>query len=102
MGKYGPLWISSDMDFGGGWGGTHARVLCSMQTNDAYDWRQTVVDVKDPWQKGMTRFQAGNTGSEYSEPFGQLAQEIKDLGDDQSSVKGLFIVAHMTKTRMQK
>lgn len=64
MDAHGPLWLAASPP------GEHALVLAGLTGDGTADG--TLVDIVDPWARGMTAYAAPNPGSRYSMPYADV------------------------------
>lgn len=83
---YGPLWVATFE------GGPHARVITGASGDGTAEG--TILTVYDPWQLGMRRFRANNTGSTYTESFAQFERKNHQLARREMNEPAPIYVAH--------
>jgi hypothetical protein len=98
LNKYGPLWVTSAGSVAGKSGkDPHARIVSGIMgvettdDKDAYDPKNTILTVYDPWNKGMKRYREPNSGSYYDISFEEFMNILKLEGKGNPEI----IVAHL-------
>jgi hypothetical protein len=82
---HGPLWVASAEP------GPHVRVVSGIHGDGSPD--STMVEIADPWERGMTTFRQPNTGARYTETYRQFVEKQERLARSEQKVQGIY-VAH--------
>jgi hypothetical protein len=85
--SYGPLWVASAEP------GPHIRVVTGIKGDGTADG--TLVYINDPWEQGMTSFQASNRGAQYTETYRQFVQKQSTLARQEQSLEAPVYIAHL-------
>jgi hypothetical protein len=87
LSRYGPLWVASAEP------GPHIRVVTGMRGDGSADG--TLVYINDPWEQGMTAFQASNRGAQYTETYRQFVEKQSTLARQEQHLNAPIYVAHL-------
>ena len=84
---FGPLWVASAVP------GPHIRVVTGFDLGK--DAASSRVYINDPWQKGMTQFVQGNTGSRYTLTYQQFVTQKETLAIGEMNQPQPIYTAHL-------